>query len=332
MADMQKSPELIAPVIRPVAEPRMIDPAYSAEQVEALFGAIRRYGPIRHILQLYVNRDSESETGKLPDPTFRGELASEGVCFDPAAEPAFYNSRFLAAARAYRGSAYAAPRQLAFNATAPCAGPGPIHVDAPAFRGLWHVNTHPTLLALIGQSGLFADFSVKMVQITAWFWRGAYGGFTYWPEGPQAQPRHVPPSWNRAILAENQKMFHAPDSTLSPGEQGGLPGVTYSSTFCPDPEDDDGWMVRAGDNVLARYACAEVRWMVHWSCILFDDLADANRYFDRTDDLTIERVLDTFDRDMRGKGLRLLMTPETAADPIALEQLRRIYGAVMPQR
>jgi len=319
--------------IRPFARPRLIDPAYTEDEIASLFAAIRRFGPVRQMLSIYAEEMAGQQPDVIPDPCFRGELASEGLCFDPAIEGAFYNSRFLQLARDYRRASYALPRQLAFNITAPSLNSDPGHVDAPAFRGLWHVNTPPWLLGIMAQSRLFEAYAVKMVQITGWLWRGQYGGFTYWPDGPESDPCRISaPTWNRAILAENQYMFHRAESLLPPGSSTGLAGMQYHSKLHADPEDDDGWIISTGENVIARRSTEELRFMIHWSCIVFDDKAEVTKYFDHEDDLNVEKVIAIFQDDLAKKGFDLATSSDPLEDPRFRDRLHQAYAVGGPMR
>ena len=46
-------------------------------------------------------------------------------------------------------------------------------------------NTPTWLLSVMGKSGLFRRWAIKMAEVIVWFYRGRIGGgFTYWPDGP----------------------------------------------------------------------------------------------------------------------------------------------------
>jgi hypothetical protein len=238
----------------------------------------------------------------------------------------------MAWARDYRHAQFCVPRQLAFNLTVPSASHDPGHIDGPAFRGLWHVNTPPWLLFVMGMSGLFADHAGKMVQITCWFWRGDHGGFSYWPDGPQAPAeRLAAPVWNEGLMAENQYMFHRAESSLPPGKDHGIPRLAPSSTIAAEPGSDDGWLVRTDGETVARYRTDGLRLMVHWSCELFDDIADVRRHFARADELTHDQVIARFAEDLRRSGVGFELPADPLNDGEFRALLERHYGIRPPQ-
>lgn len=315
--------------VRPYAPPRRVSDVYSADQLDRMIAAIRRGGPVQQMLGRY----SQAAAGAIIEPVFRGELALETICYDPLIEDVFFNSKFMRWARDYRGSKFCVPRQLAFNLTVPGASHDPGHVDGPAYRGLWHVNTPPWLLFIMGFSGLFSDYATKMVQITCWFWRGSHGGFTYWPDGAFSEPSRLSaPVWNEGLLAENQYMFHRAESALPPGRDHGIEGLAASSTIAADPEDEQGWLVRTGERIIARRRSDQLRLMIHWSCELFDDMAEVKRHFAGADRLTHAMVIERFAEDLRRAGAELPDVEDPIHDPEVKRVLEAHYRIGPPRR
>lgn len=112
----------------------------------------------------------------------------------PELHDVFYNEQFLEMAKSYWGGAeYAKPEMMLFNINGPCANRDPGHLDSPSFRGVRHENAPPTwLCSVMGKSGLFTDYLIKMAQVITWFSHDEGSGFTYWPEGP---PLKEPRRW-----------------------------------------------------------------------------------------------------------------------------------------
>jgi hypothetical protein len=306
----------------PCSPPRRVSQVYSPDQLRRILGAVRRGGPVQQMLGRYP----QAAKGAVIDPVFRGELALETICYDPDVEDVFFNSKLMRWAREHRTAQYCVPRQLAFNFTVPSASHDTAHVDGPAFRGLWHVNTPPWLLFVMGFSGLFADYATKMVQITCWYWRGPHGGFTYWPDGAWGPPQHLAaPIWNEGLIAENQYMFHRAESSLPPGEDHAIPQLSPSSTIEADPADPDGRLIRTGGEVVARVRTAGLRLMVHWSCELFGDMAEVRRHFAGADKLTHALVFDRLEEDLRRSGVEFAMPADPLNDPEFKSLLERHY-------
>ena len=56
------------------------------------------------------------------------------------------------------------------------------------FRGIRYENSPVWLQNVMGKSGLFTDYLVKMAQVITWWYLGENGTFTYWPDGPLEPP------------------------------------------------------------------------------------------------------------------------------------------------
>ena len=89
---------------------------------------------------------------------------------------------------------------MLFNINGPCANRDPGHLDSPSFRGVRHENAPTWLCSVMGKSGLFQDYLIKMAQVITWFSLDEASGFTYWPDGPLKAPqRLLPPVYNRGV-------------------------------------------------------------------------------------------------------------------------------------
>ena len=77
---------------------------------------------------------------------------------------------------------------MLFNINGPCANRDPGHLDSPSFRGVRHENAPTWLCSVMGKSGLFSDYLIKMAQVITWFSLDEGSGFTYWPDGPLTAP------------------------------------------------------------------------------------------------------------------------------------------------
>jgi hypothetical protein len=339
MSDQHR--EEISRRLRPVRAPRVVDGVLEKEQHATVLDLIRRHGPWDLILKHHFSSLEElvaTTSGGRPidpnaslesflTPTFRGFFASGGVCFYPDAEPIFYDRRFLAWAREFWGASYCQPGKLLFNVNGPAWNADPGHLDSPRFRGLGIANTPTWLLAVMGKSGLFQPWAIKLAEVIVWFSTDAEsGGFTYWPDGPLAAPRRLaPPLWNRGVVTHNTAMVHRGESNGPTERRANPPGLSFDSTFSGAPGDPDGWEIRTGDTVVARYATDELRLLVHWDAELYTDLADLKKHVDHLDDLTVDRVFDTFLRDLRARGVACEVPSDPLRDAAFIGLLARTY-------
>jgi len=339
--------EEISRRLRPIRPPRVVHDVLEPEQLDTVLDLIRRHGPWDLILKHHFSSLEElvaTTSGGRPvdpnvsldaflTPTFRGFLANGGVCLYPEAEPIFYERRFIAWAREFWSAQYCQPGKLLFNVNGPAWNRDPGHLDSPRFRGMGLVNTPTWLLSLMGKSGLFHAWSIKLAEVICWFQRDAEdGGFSYWPDGPLAAPKRLaPPLWNRGVVTHNTAMYHRGESNGPAHQRDNPRGLGFDSTFSGDPDDPDRWRVRTGEDVIARYATDELRLLVHWDAELYTDLADLKKHVDHLDDLTPDRAFDVFIADMRAKGVDFEMPSDPMHDVGFIMRLATTYD-VGPSR
>jgi hypothetical protein len=310
-------------------------------QLEIVLDLIRRQGPWDLIVKHHFRSLEElvaTTSGGRPlapnasldsflTPTFRGFFAADGVCLYPEAEPIFYDRRFLAWARGFWSARYCQPGKILFNVNGPAWNADPGHLDSPRFRGLGIANTPIWLLSVMGKSGLFQPWAIKLAEVIVWFQRDAEsGGFTYWPDGPLAPPRRLaPPLWNRGVVTHNTAMYHRGESN-GPTEQRANPkGLCFDSTFSGDPAERDRWILRSGEQVIARYTTDQLRVLVHWDAELYTDLADLKKHADHLDDLTVERAFEIFASDLRAKSVSFELPSDLLRDPGFIALLAQTY-------
>ena len=317
----------LAAAMRPVAEPRILDEVYKGDQFDRLVGVLRREGPWKMIIAQHFASAEEvvaTMSGGLPEgtelsfdsfltPNFRGYLAKGGTCLYPELDDCFFNSAFLEQVRAYWGAQYARPEQLLFNLQGPSGSHDPAHLDATSFRGITHQNTPIWLMNTMAKSGLFKRWLHKKAQIISWFYKGAIGGgFTYWPEGPQAAPKRLAaPMWNRGVVVQNEMMFHRGEAN-GPEHLRFPKGLAFESVMRADPGVADGWQILTGERVIQSLPAEEMRFLFHWGAEIFADLDELRMVLDHSDDLSHDQVFDMFIADMRARGL----TFEVPTDPL----------------
>ena len=170
------------------------------------------------------------------------------------------------------------------------------------------VNTPTWLLSVMGKSGLFQPWAIKLAEVIAWFQTGhgerrlhllargparraeAARAPALEPRRRHAQHRDVPPRRVERTARTSARTRRA---------------SRFDSTFSGDPDDPDRWQIRTGDAVIARYTTDQLRLLVHWDAELYTDLADLKKHVDHLDDLTPDRVFETFVRRPASEGREL---------------------------
>lgn len=242
-------------LFRPVAEPQIIEGAYTDDQYGRLLGLVRDNGPWSLILSQHFKSPDEviaTTSGTIPEgftptwdmflsPVFRGYLARGYTCLYPEIEDCFYNPKFLDLVRGYWGAQYARPENMLFNIQGPCQDAGTPHVDGTNFRGISQNNTPIWLMNMMVKSGLFKHWQMKKAQVIAWYYKGQIGGgFTYWPDGLSSAPKQInAPMWGRAVVVENEMMYHTAQS-CGPTSMRRPEGLAIHSLMSADPEDPNG--------------------------------------------------------------------------------------------
>ena len=64
---------------------------------------------------------------------------------------------------------------------------------------------------------------------------------------------------------------------------------------------------------------------MHWSAEVFSDFDELKKNMDGTDDLTIERAIETMVKDVNSKGIKLAMPNEPLHDPEFIGALNAAY-------
>jgi hypothetical protein len=305
-------------LLRPVAPPRVLEGIYSDDQHERMMAVIERAGPWPTITAHHFDtveelvatssgpmRGDEQATITLDDIAtahFRGYFAKNSVCFYSELDDCFYNSAFLTLARDYWNAQYAKPTHMLFNLCGPHhSGPSP-HLDAVTFRGVRIENTPVWLQNVMGKSGLFTEYLVKMAQVITWWYRGQNGTFTYWPDGPFGEPRRLEhPLWNKGVVVQNESMFHRGDPVGRPEERD-TPGLKHRSLLGYDAARED-WAITTDGEVIRRYRPEEMRLLVHWNAEVYADMDEVEKNMDHSADLTHDMVFHRLLADLHGKGV-----------------------------
>ncbi|MFI7524077.1 hypothetical protein [Nocardia salmonicida] len=342
LTDEQKAK--LSDVLRPVAPPQEITGVYTDDQHRRLLDVVHRNGPWKLILAQHFASAEEliaTTSGSMPEgvtptldmfmtPTFRGYLARYGTVLYPELQDCFYNEKFIDLAKQYWKAEYAKPEMMLFNINGPTGNLDPGHLDSPNFRGRRFGNTPTWLLSVMGKSGLFQDYLVKMSQVITWFCHDEQSGFTYWPDGPMKAPqRLLPPTYNKGVVVQNEMMVHRGEAN-GPLEQRRPEGLAFESLFDGDPADRDQWVLKTGAETIARHHTDELRFLVHWNAEVFSDLDELKKNMDGTDDLSLDQVFDTFSKDLKARGISLDVPTEPLHDQQFIRTLSNAYDLGLP--
>lgn len=334
----------LSDILRPVAPPRVLDNVYTDDQFERLLGVVRDHGPWKLILAQHFASVDEllaTATGGMPEgvtpsldmflsPTFRGFYANHSTALYPEIADIFYNEPFLEQAKRYWNAQYAKPQMMLFNINGPCANFDSGHLDSPSFRGVRYENSPTWLCSVMGKSGLFQDYLIKMAQVITWWSHCPKSGFTYWPDGPLAAPQRLaPPMYNRGVVVQNEMMVHRGEAN-GPKDQQWPAGLQFNSVFQGDPDSRDHWLLTTDGQVIARHATRDLRFLVHWSAEVFSDFDELKRNMDHTADLSHDQVFDTLIRDVRAKGIEISLPADPFHDPLFIKTLNGAYDIGAP--
>ncbi|WP_445165509.1 hypothetical protein ACTXG7_16470 [Mycolicibacterium sp. Dal123E01] len=336
----------LSDILRPVAPPHELTDIYTPAQRRRLLDVVHTGGPWKLIIaQHFASADELMATmsGAFPEgfspsldlfltPTFRGYLANYGTVLYPELYDCFYNADFIEHAKSYWNAQYAKPEMMLFNINGPCANRDPGHLDSPSFRGVRHENAPTWLCSVMGKSGLFTDYLIKMAQVITWFSLDEESGFTYWPDGPLKSPARVlPPINNRGVVVQNEMMMHRGEAN-GPLAQQVPAGLEFDTVFAGDPADRDQWLLKNGEQIIARHRTDELRFLVHWSAEVFADFDELKKNMDSSDDITIERAIGMMVDDVKRKGITLDVPGEPLHDPQFIAALNAAYDLGGPAR
>ncbi len=231
-------------------------------------------------------------------PVFRGDWAYDRPLVE-GVELLLHNAHFVEAARKVFGGAVVRPQIVYINLTLPIPQYDSSHTDIPAFRGVDRTRYPVWLLVLMGRSGLFERWRIRIATAVSWWYEGEGGEFCYWPDGPDRAPVTLPPTPNTALVGDNDFMFHRVER-VGPASVELLRGMTLDSLL--EPVANGCWAVREGERELARESFEAIRISVSWKAQVLADEEEARLVDEHADDLTIEQVWDALLGDLNERG------------------------------
>jgi len=254
-------------------------------------------------------------------PVFRGDWAYDRPLI-PGVEPILHNERFIDAARRIFGGTVVRPQIVYVNLTLPMPAGDRGHTDVPAFRGIDRTAYPIWLLVTMGRSGLFERWRTPIATGVSWFYAGAGGEFTYWPDGPDHPPITRPAHTNTALVGDNDLMFHRVEAVGRPDDDM-VRGLSLDSllTFAGDGR----WNVVEDGRVLASRRFEDIRISVSWKAQVFRGEGEARIVDQHLDDLRFEQVLETFLADLAERGVAVAPPADPLHDPAFVAILTKAY-------
>lgn len=315
-------------VPRPLT-PIAIDQAY--EDPGAVSALVERHAPYWSI-QRYVASEAElaavsrerAADGGAPAvrviPWFRGDWAF-GDSVVEGAEIVLHNPIFIEAARQVFDAAVVRPTIVYVNLMAPMPIRGEGHIDVPAFRG-FDRSEHPIwLLQSMGRSGLFRRWQIDQATAVSWFYEGEGGSFDYWASGEDAPPTRIEHLNHKAVVGDNDFMFHRVDSIGAVKTIDADMGLDTELRVGAEGQ----WQVAEGGTVHAEHAPGEVRVSVSWKAEVYATDEDAKIRDEHRDDLTLEQVVDVFLADLARRGTELERSARPLDDPALMAAITEAY-------
>ena len=189
-----------------------------------------------------------------------------------------------------------------------------IHTDVPEFRGADRKRMPQWLLVTMLHSGLFDDYRIPIATCVSWFGANPGGAFAYYPEGPHGRRESMPASHNTAILIDTDNVFQGVERVTP---KSSFPEIDKGATLTF--EGSAGWsLAKPNQEVVARYQWEDLRYSISWKAYCFADEAEKAKWANKTDDLTLDFILDTLESELRSRGVLQGERPDPAAFAQAL--------------
>lgn len=187
-----------------------------------------------------------------------------------------------------------------------------IHTDVPEFRGMNRKNAPQWLLVCMLHSGLFDRWRIPILTCVSWFGSAGGGGFSFYPAGASGPRETIPARHNSAILIDTDRVFHGVERVAQ--KLTDLPEITKESRL--HYIGDQRWDLREGEQKLAEYSWSEIRYSISWKAYCFSSDAERVAWQQGSDDLSIDQILDTLERELRSRNV--LQGPRPDPDAFAM--------------
>jgi len=184
-----------------------------------------------------------------------------------------------------------------------------VHTDVPEFRGANRKVLPQWLLVVMLHSGLFDAWRIPIATCVSWFGSAAGGAFTFYPKGPTGQRESIPAAHNSAIIIDTDQVFHGVERVSQ--KLPDLPPIEKSARL--HFLGDNMWQLRDGDRVLGDYDWSEIRYSISWKAYCFEDAAERDLWASRTDDLSVDFIVNRLEEALREQDALTGERPEPTA-------------------
>jgi len=305
-----------------IAAPIVVSPAF--EDREAIWRMIQTHSPYPLMAALAGYGEI---MGDDVTPWFRSNWALDGQAVDDETMSLLHHEPFIEATKSLFGAAVVRPATIITNINGPMAV-GPPHVDTPTFRGLKRSEVPVWLLLVLGASGLFQRWSVRVAGALTWFYDREDGEYEYWPRGLEHDSESLRgPFGNMALVSDNDLMPHRVGTIGDPRAFGARVRVTQHSTIRYTDRDD--WEVTNPDGPAQAIPAGDVRVSILWKALTFADQREARVYDDHEDDLDLTTMVDVLRGDLAERGHVVEEPSDPYRDP---EWSRVLTGIYFPAR
>lgn len=173
-----------------------------------------------------------------------------------------------------------------------------VHTDVPEFRGANRKLLPQWLLVVMHHSRLFERWRMPIATAVSWFHDARGGAFAFYPDGADGAPIAHDVRFNTAIVTDTDTVFHGVDRVADDGN----PLPPYRVGMRLHYEGGDQWVVRRGDEEIARCRWPEMRFSVSWKAYCFRDEDERRLWRAGADDLSLDFILTTLEADLRDRG------------------------------
>lgn len=300
-----------------LAPPIALEPAFN--DISGILALLRAGSPYKTLSAVHKNQ------GETSAGWFRNFWALGGKVVFEGAQDYFYNPLFIEAAKKSFKAEVIHPVAMMTNLNLPAKG-SPKHLDLPFFRGMQNREVPSWMLASMGYSQLFHEWAIPVASAITWFYPGPGGDFEYWPEGLDKPSKiETAPFMNRAVLADNEYMYHRVGALGPETKQLAYDDIPYSATL--NLVDNKQWLVEDEGKTLYRFDYDEVRLSILWKAHCFKDQAEADSYEDHSHDLSASDVVDIFSAALKAKGIQFKEPDDLYADEDWKNTIVKEYGS-----
>ena len=301
-----------------IAAPVTVSPAFADR--DAVWRMVRTHSlyPLMAALAGYGEMMGEDLS-----PWFRSNWALDGRAVDDETMALLHHEPFVDAARRLFGAEVVRPVTIVTNLNGPMAL-GPAHVDTPTFRGLERSEVPVWLLVVMGASGLFERWSVRVAGAITWFYDRDDGEYEYWPRGLDHDSECLRgPFGNVALVGDNDLMPHRVGTIGDHRSFASRVRVTRDSTIrCTDRGD---WEIANPGSASQVVPGADIRVSILWKAMTFRDAREARVFDDHEDDLDVATVVERLRADLATRGQVVEEPSDPYQDPAWSQVLTDVY-------